>query len=161
MGERLWDLMRCVDYLESLPQVDRSRIGCAGLSLGGEMVMWVAAMDERIAAAVSAGFLTLMDQMEQNHCMCWKFEGLRELADFPDIYSLAASRALLCQNGLQEPATQFCAPLAKKAMKQVQAIYRDLGQPENVALDIHKGAHEINLPTLLAFVQQHLGGGQR
>ena len=31
MGERLWDLMRCVDYLESLPQVDKARIGCAGI----------------------------------------------------------------------------------------------------------------------------------
>lgn len=84
MGERLWDLIRCVDYIESLPQVDRSRIGCAGLSLGGEMAMWLGAMDERIAATVSAGFLTTMDQLEQNHCMCWKFPGLRELVDFAD-----------------------------------------------------------------------------
>jgi len=37
------------------------------------------AMDERIAAEVSAGFLTTMDQMEHNHCLCWKFDGLREL----------------------------------------------------------------------------------
>jgi len=58
MGERLWDLIRCVDYLESMPEVDRSRIGCAGLSLGGEMTMWLAAMDERVAVSVSAGFLT-------------------------------------------------------------------------------------------------------
>ncbi len=43
MGERLWDLIRCVDYLESMPEVDRSRIGCAGLSLGGEMAMWLGA----------------------------------------------------------------------------------------------------------------------
>lgn len=53
MAERLWDLMRCVDYLQSMPQVDDSRIGCAGLSLGGEMAMWLGAMDERIAATVS------------------------------------------------------------------------------------------------------------
>ena len=45
MGERLWDLMRCVSYLESLPKVDKLRIGCGGLSLGGEMTMWLAAMD--------------------------------------------------------------------------------------------------------------------
>ncbi|MHC4168403.1 MAG: dienelactone hydrolase family protein [Planctomycetota bacterium] len=76
MGERLWDLMRCVDYLQAMSEVDDSRIGCAGLSLGGEMAMWLGAMDERIAATVSAGFLTTMDQMEQNHCMCWKFDGL-------------------------------------------------------------------------------------
>ena len=44
MGERLWDLMRCVECLASLPQVDASRLGCAGLSLGGEMAMWLGAM---------------------------------------------------------------------------------------------------------------------
>ncbi|MCU0983288.1 MAG: acetylxylan esterase [Pirellulaceae bacterium] len=88
MGERLWDLMRCVDYLESLPEVDRSRIGCGGLSLGGEMAMWLGGMDTRIAATASCGFLTKMDQMEHNHCLCWKFDGLRELVDFADIYSL-------------------------------------------------------------------------
>jgi len=85
MGERLWDLIRCLDYLESLPNVDASRIGCAGLSLGGEMAMWLGAMDERIAATVSSGFLTTMDHMEQGHCMCWKFEGLRELVDYADV----------------------------------------------------------------------------
>jgi cephalosporin-C deacetylase-like acetyl esterase len=41
MGERLWDLIRCVDYLESLEKVDNENIGCAGLSLGGEMAMWL------------------------------------------------------------------------------------------------------------------------
>jgi hypothetical protein len=86
MGERLWDLMRCVDYLETLPEVDKGRIGCAGLSLGGEMAMWLGAMDTRIQTTVSSGFLTVMDQMEQNHCICWKFDGLRELVDFADIF---------------------------------------------------------------------------
>lgn len=156
MGERLWDLMRCVDYLESLPSVDRSQIGCAGLSLGGEMAMWLGAMDERIAATVSAGFLTTMDHMEQNHCMCWKFDGLRELVDYADIYSLTAPRPLQCQNGLQEPVSQFYVPLARQAMEEVKTIYRDMGKPENVVLDVHEGGHVIDLPALLSFFEKHL-----
>ena len=151
MGERLWDLMRCVDYLESLKEVDKNRIGCAGLSLGGEMAMWLGAMDKRINATLSSGFLTIMDQMEQNHCMCWKFPGLRELADWADIYSLIAPRSLLCQNGLKEPENDFTVPLARKAMKEIEVIYKDLKKPENVQLVAHEGAHEIDLPTLLDF----------
>ncbi|MBN1506543.1 MAG: ThuA domain-containing protein [Sedimentisphaerales bacterium] len=156
MGERLWDLMRCVDYLESLPRVDRSRIGCAGLSLGGEMAMWLGAMDERIAATVSAGFLTTMDHMEHNHCMCWKFDGLRELVDYADIYSLIAPRPLQCQNGLQEPPSQFYVPPAREAMEEVRIAYKDLGRPENVVLDVHAEGHVIDLPALLYFFDKHL-----
>ncbi len=156
MGERLWDLMRCVDYLESQPGVNRSRIACAGLSLGGEMAMWLGAMDERIAATVSAGFLTTMDHMEQNHCMCWKFDGLRELVDYADIYSLTAPRPLQCQNGLKEPVSQFYVPLAREAMKEVETIYKDMGKPENVMLDVHEEGHVIDLPALLAFFEKHL-----
>ncbi|MHC4353625.1 MAG: dienelactone hydrolase family protein [Planctomycetota bacterium] len=156
MGERLWDLMRCVDYLQAMSEVDDSRIGCAGLSLGGEMAMWLGAMDERIAATVSAGFLTTMDQMEQNHCMCWKFDGLRELVDFADIYSLIAPRPLQCQNGILEPASQFYVPLARQAMEEIRVIYKDLETPENVVLDVHEGGHVIDLPGLVYFFDKHL-----
>ena len=43
MGQRTWDLMRCVDYLCARSEVDPARIGGAGLSLGGEMAMWLGA----------------------------------------------------------------------------------------------------------------------
>ncbi len=160
MGERLWDLMRCVDFLTSLDEVDPQRIGCLGNSLGGEMVMWLAAMDERLKAALSSGFLTRMDQMEKNHCMCWKFPGLRELVDFSDIYSLIAPRALLCQNGLKEPPSQFPVSIAREAVKEIELIYRDLEQPAKVALVAHEGGHEIHLPSLLTFFEKHLGRGE-
>lgn len=156
MGERLWDLMRCVDYLESLPIVDKSRIGCAGLSLGGEMSMWLGAMDQRMRVTVSSGFLTYMDQMEQNHCMCWKFDGLRELVDFPDIYSLIAPRFLQCQNGLKEPPTDFTPDLAEEAIMEIEAIYMDFKKKDNVELIIHKGGHEIELLELLKYFSEHL-----
>ncbi len=156
MGERIWDVMRCVDFLVSLPDVDKSRIGCAGLSLGGEMAMWLGAMDTRINATLSSGFLTAMNQMEKNHCICWKFPGLRELADWADVYSLIAPRALLCQNGLKEPANDFTVPLAQKAMEEIKPIYTDYGKSGNVALVAHEGAHEIDLESLLRFFRKKL-----
>ena len=156
LGERLWDLQRCVDLLAALPQVDRARIGCAGLSLGGEMAMWLGALDQRIAATVSCGFLTTMDQLEQGHCMCWKLDGLRERVDFADVYALIAPRALQCQNGLQEAATDFCVPLARQALAQVRRAYADLGAGDAVELDVHAGAHEVDVPALVAFLEQHL-----
>ncbi|TSA33666.1 MAG: hypothetical protein D4R64_13755 [Porphyromonadaceae bacterium] len=154
MGERLWDAMRCIDYLESLISVDATRIGCAGLSLGGEMAMWLGAMDQRIKATVSAGFLTRMDQMEQGHCMCWKFPGLRELVDYADIYSLIAPRLLLCQNGLKEPPTDFTVELARAALKEIQVSYTNYSRPENVTLVAHPEGHVVDVPSLLSFFKK-------
>ncbi len=161
MGERLWDLMRCADYLAGLEHVDVRRMGCAGLSLGGEMAMWLGAMDERMAATFSSGFLTVMDQMERDHCLCWKLDGLRELVDFADIYALTAPRALLCQNGLAEPLTGFSVPLAREALREIRPIYADLGRPDGVRLAVHPGGHEIDLSGLAAFFAEHLKGHQR
>ena len=161
MGERLWDLMRCVDYLASRDDVHAGRIGCAGLSLGGEMAMWLGGMDERVAATVSCAFLTRMDQMERNHCMCWKFDGLRELVDFADVYALAAPRPLLCQNGMKEPASQFPPSIARDAMAEVSAAYRDLGTPAGAVLHVHEGGHEVDLPSLIEFLDRHLRRGRR
>jgi len=94
--------------------------------------------------------------MEVNHCLCWKFDGLRDAVDFADIYSLIAPRPLQCQNGLREPPSQFQVPLARRVMQEIQTIYTDLGRPENVVLDVHDGVHEIDLPGLLYFFDKHL-----
>ncbi len=159
MGERLFDLVRGVDYLASLAEVDPARMGCAGLSLGGEMSMWLGAVDTRMRATVSAGFLTYMNQLEKNHCMCWKEDGLRELIDFPDIYSLIAPRRLLCQIGEKEPPNQFNPVLAKRAFMEVKQAYDAAGASDRAQLVLHGGAHEIELPSLTFFLSGALGPG--
>ena len=52
MARMTWDGIRAADYLESLPQVDRERIGCLGHSLGAKEVLYAAAFDERFKVAV-------------------------------------------------------------------------------------------------------------
>lgn len=53
----VWNHMRAVDLLQSLPEVDPNRIGSIGHSLGGHNTLFVAAFDQRIKAMVtSCGF---------------------------------------------------------------------------------------------------------
>jgi len=151
MGERLLDTCRAVDYLISLPAVDSRRIGCAGLSLGGEMAMWLGAMDERVRSVCAMGFLTWMNQMERNHCMCWKVEGIREACDFPDIYALIAPRPLMLQLGRQEPFDQFNVIQGESAFRELRRAWLAAGQPQNVQFLVHAGGHEVDLPGLLSF----------
>jgi pimeloyl-ACP methyl ester carboxylesterase len=52
MARMTFDTIRAADYLESLPEVDRDRIGCIGHSLGAKEALYAAAFDERYRAAV-------------------------------------------------------------------------------------------------------------
>lgn len=59
MGKMLWDHIRAIDVLESLPYVDTARIGALGWSLGGHNAAFLAAFDERIVATVSNGGMAM------------------------------------------------------------------------------------------------------
>ena len=49
----IWDNIRAVDYLQSLPYVDSEKIGCIGHSLGGHNTIFTSVIDQRIKAMVS------------------------------------------------------------------------------------------------------------
>ncbi len=48
---QVWDAIRCLDYLASLPSVDPKRLGSTGQSGGGTLTMFLACADDRLAAA--------------------------------------------------------------------------------------------------------------
>ena len=62
----IWNHIRAVDLLESLPEVDPDRIGVIGHSLGGHNALFVAAFDQRIRAVVSScGFNAFEDYYDR------------------------------------------------------------------------------------------------
>jgi hypothetical protein len=161
MGERLWDLIRVVDLAASRPEVDTRRIGCAGLSLGGEMAMWLGAMDGRIAATVSSGFLTTMENLRHGHCMCWDFPGLQRRYEFSDIYCLISPRPLQCQNGRKERLPGgFPVELAEPVMAEITKAYRMAGRPEGAQLAIHPEGHIFDVASAVPFLDRVLKGGR-
>ena len=63
----IWDNMRGLDLLESLPFVRRGRFGAIGHSLGGHNSIYTAAFDERIKVIVSScGFDSYRDYKDGN-----------------------------------------------------------------------------------------------
>ena len=59
----IWDGMRGIDYLQSLPEVDPKRVGCVGLSGGGTQTAYLMALDDRIIAAAPAGYITNFERL--------------------------------------------------------------------------------------------------
>lgn len=58
----IWDNSRAIDLLETMPEVDSTRIGCIGHSLGGHNAIFTAVFEPRIQAIVSScGFTSLSE----------------------------------------------------------------------------------------------------
>jgi len=54
----IWDGIRAIDYLQDRPDIDRRRMGAMGISGGGTMSAYLAALDDRISAAAPGCYLT-------------------------------------------------------------------------------------------------------
>ena len=67
----IWNNLRAVDLLETIPQVDKNRIGVIGHSLGGHNALFTAAFDERLKAVVSSCGFTPFHDYYNGKLMGW------------------------------------------------------------------------------------------
>ncbi|NUM52599.1 MAG: prolyl oligopeptidase family serine peptidase [Candidatus Hydrogenedentes bacterium] len=101
----IWNHMRGVDLLQSLPEVDGDRIGCIGHSLGGHNTLFVSVFDERIKVAVTSCGFTRFAKYYSGDLTGWTHRGYmpridavygkdpaRMPFDFPDILASLAPR---------------------------------------------------------------------
>ena len=145
-GMWTWDLMRLVDYVLTRDDCDPERIGCAGLSGGGLQTLWLAAMDDRICAAVVSGYFygyrdSLLDL--NSNCGCNYVPGLWQAVDMGDLGAQIAPRPLLIETGDQDPLNG--ARGLDNVYEQV-AITREAyelhGASDCLAHDVQPGEHQ-------------------
>ncbi len=63
---RIWDGVRALDYLASLPEVDPTKLGCVGNSGGGTLTAYVAALDPRVVVAAICCYVTTLPRRMAN-----------------------------------------------------------------------------------------------
>jgi len=155
-GQRVWMVRRAIDFLETDPQVERSKIGVLGLSNGGFTAMFVAAVDQRVGLAISSGSLIMSERMWHSnllHCRCQYIYKLDRVLDYYDIFALIAPRPLLIQSGEQDPI--FPIASAKEAFSYIEKAYATAGASDKLVMDIHNGKHEFRGEAPLKFVQKY------
>lgn len=138
----VFDLMRCVEYLASRPEVDAGRIGCLGLSYGGTLTLFAAALDTRIKAAIVSGYLgTLYEQtfVRGDTCGSQIVPGLLHWGELSDVACLIAPRALLVESGTDD--TLFGIDAAREAFDRVQRLYAVAGAADGIRHHIFSGGH--------------------
>jgi dienelactone hydrolase len=143
MAKMLWDAQCALDLLCDRPEVDRRRVGAIGHSLGGKEVLYLAAFDERIRAAISCeGGVGLTFS---NWDADWYLGKQIKAAGFPreqhELVALTAPRAFLLIGGNSadgDPSWPF--------IEAALPIYRALGEEERLGLMVHGHGHDFLPP---------------
>ena len=92
MGLQLWNGIRSVDFLETLPDVDNDRIGCTGASGGGTQTFMLTAIDDRIKVSAP---VNMISAHMQGGCLCENAPNLRLDISNIEIGALMAPKPLL------------------------------------------------------------------
>ena len=142
-GLRVHQIRMVMDYLQARDDVDAGRIGCMGISGGGLVCAFAAALDTRIKAAVVSGYTNTFRSsvLAIPHCIDNFFPNLVRVAEMPDLISLIAPRALLVEGGTEDSI--FPVAAVREAYSELEKVYGLLEVPEKLSLDLFPGEHQI------------------
>jgi dienelactone hydrolase len=135
-----------LNYLLSRPDVDTPRVGCIGLSGGGNRAALLSATHESIHATVIVGLMTtyqaLLDHNMSHTWMLFPFGWARH-GDWPDIAACRAPSPLLVQYDLQDHL--FTEVGMRDAHARLQDHYARVGQPDAYTGQFYPGPHKFDL----------------
>jgi dienelactone hydrolase len=165
MGKCAWSTRMVVDYLYTLPEVDKQHIAITGYSRGGKYATISAAWEDRIAAVVAGstgvgGVLTWRQGSEKNIAESiesttrmfpiWFTTGLRFFAGREDrlpvdgnlLVALVAPRSLLNLYGINDEVNSTWGN--EQSHYNALKVYEFLGQPDRLSLLHPPGHHGAN-----------------
>lgn len=139
----IWDNMRGLDLLESLPQIRTNRFAAIGHSLGGHNSLYTAAFDPRIHVVVtSCGFDSFRDYMNGN-IRGWTSERymprlleypLEKLPfDFPDVLAAIAPRAIFVSAPIGD--TNFKWDSAARVISTARPVFQQYSASEDLVIE--------------------------
>ena len=166
----IWNNLRAVDYLQSLPEVDGERIGVIGHSLGGHNAMFTAAFDERLKVIVSScGFCSFAKYYSGNLKGWTSDRYMPRIAtvygndpqkmpfEFADVVASFAPRAFLAVAPTRDH--NFDVQGVRDVMAAAAPAYQALGKPENLRAVYPDAGHDFpedGRKAAYEFIDKHL-----
>lgn len=147
----IWDDIRSVELLKSLPEVDNSRIGCIGLSMGAFRSWHLAAACDDIACSAAISWLSdTKDFMTPNQnitkgasAFAMLIPGLRNYLDYPDVASIACPKPMLFFNGTKDKL--FGIDGVNRCYKKMGEVWESQNAAENLYCKWWEEPHHFNL----------------
>jgi dienelactone hydrolase len=168
VGRTLWGMMlrddlMALDYLASRPEVDSSRIGVTGMSMGATRSWWLMALDERLRTGVAVACLTRYQDLIQHealkaHGIYYFVPGMLNHFDTEAVVALLAPRPALFMNGDQDAGSP--ADGIRAIENAVRPAYRLYGQEAAFQSTLYPGQGHVYTPAMwartLAWMEEHL-----
>ena len=136
-GLQLWNGMRALDFLETLPDVRRDALGMTGESGGGSQTFLLAAVDPRVRVAVPVNMISLH---MQGGCLCENPPGLRLELTNVDIAATIAPRPMLMVSATGD----WTAETMEVEYPAVRAVYDLFGAGDKVRAVRMTAEHNYN-----------------
>lgn len=137
-----------LDILSNRSDVDKNRIGCAGLSGGGLRTAYLGGLDARIKCAVCVGFMSTWDDFTLNrsftHTWMLYVPLLPNYLDFPEVLGIRAPLPTMVQNNNDDDL--FTLPEMKKADTILREIFVKAGAGDKYQGKFYDGEHKFDEP---------------
>ena len=137
LGLQLWNSIRALDFVESLPEVDSQRLAATGASGGGTQTFLLAAVDDRVHAAAPVNMVSFI---MQGGCVCENAPGLRIGTSNVEIAAMMAPRPML----LVSATGDWTKNVPREEYPAIQSIYELYHASGQVSVVQFQAEHNYN-----------------
>jgi dienelactone hydrolase len=141
LGERVYDVDRGLEYLQSRGDINMKKVGVMGNSGGGTTSLYAAALLPRVRFAMpSCSFCSFRDSlMSIYHCSDNYIPGLMKYAEAGDVLGLAAPRPVVIVAGKDDGI--FPVAGVRREFRRLKEIYRACNADDKLKLVVGNGGH--------------------
>ena len=158
LTQNVWDLRRCLDVLAQHPLVDPGRLGMVGISYGGTVTLFTAALDDRVYRHGGQRVSLVVGRvykMPWNMCGWQILFGMLGRLEHEDLAAMVAPRPLLVESGIDDDL--FPVAAATEAIRRTRLVYAATGTEERLVHDVFEGGHQWHGTEALPFLDRWLG----
>lgn len=137
-GLHVWNVIRTVDFLTSLPEVDSERIGCTGASGGASQTLFLMAAEPRLAVAAP---VNIIGAAKHPGCRCENGPGMWVDISTVEIAGIFAPRPLVLLSATDDPWTNSFPTREMPIIRRYYDLYGAGDKVKNVHIE---GGHNYN-----------------